>query len=808
MNVILLAALTLATVGDRKPLEPEYPVPLREEQLLQWSFPPDLWPALHDAKVTATQGVLCITATGHDPYVRVPLPRPLPAPFTVHWRMRTAADGPAQFFWSTPEQPQMNEQQSIRVAILNDGQWHSYAVPVPATGVVTALRFDPCISTGVVEVAEAKITRTVLHPLQFETLTAIRNTATNPITVAFNNQMCTIPPGERFRYELKIATDKPFTPVIVGVQPTDLPPLIRTIYWHNPFVETDWQEFRGRNVLVRLARDRSGARLFWKGKLVAIASPLPEGLSVRLDGDEILFEVRAKPPVLGPCLRALGALEQGLLCGVEYLGKGEASSSTLDVEGPEHLRYEPDPLHVTMPLAAFVTDRGSVAMLWDNPELQPLFSTPNRYDGTDDHFMAIKGRRMTLRVRLGDSFADGARLEDAILWAVRRRGLPSLPPAPRTPEAQRALIVAAINGPLRDTNGWYHAKFGNHKPQWFADHASLLWRLTGVLPETPTLVPGGSFIQDNSAFFLSGRAEQWLRSARGHITSLIRQQQADGSFRYDGPFHRGHFENTASGYCAQHAAALLTIARYTGDQEAIAAAVKTLGFMKRFRTPRGAQVWEIPLHTPDILASAHLVRAYVLGYELTGKREYLDEARRWALSGLPFVYQWGRYPIQKYATIAVLGATNWKSPCWIGQPVQWCGTCYAYALTMLAPHDRTLDWTHLAKGILIAAEQMQWPDGPYIGCLPDYIRIPTQKRAPAPVTPCLLGTLRLRLEGELDGLAVAADEKHRVVAPFPVQLRAGKAVIRAQRGVTYQVLVNGTVTGPIHSQGTDALQLP
>ncbi|MCX7887750.1 MAG: hypothetical protein N3B01_10940, partial [Verrucomicrobiae bacterium] len=543
MHIIFLLALTAATAMERRPLAPEYPAPLREEQLAQWSFPAQAWSALHHANVTATQGILRIQATGHDPYLQVPLPHPLPAPCTIHWRMKTTADGPAQFFWSTPQQRHMTEQQSVRVNITSDGQWHSYAATIGTTGTITALRFDPCTSTGLVEIADAKITRTILHPLQFESLPPIRNTSTNPITVTVNNQTSTIPPGQLLHYELKIPPHKPFTPLTIAVQPANLPPLTRTTYWHNPSAETKWLQYRGRNTLVQLARDRSGARLFWKGKLIAIACPLPENLRVRLDGDEIIFTVHATQPVLGPCIRALGALEQGLLCGVEYLGKGETSSSTLDLEGPEHLRYEPNPLHITMPLAAFVTDRGSVAMLWDNPELQPVFSTPNRYDGTDDHFMSLKGQHMTLRIRLGDSFANGARLEDAILWAVRRRGLPPLPPAPRSPEAQRALLLAALNGPLRNSNGWYHAKFGDHKPHWFADHASLIWRLTGQLPETPTLVPGGGFIQDPSAFFLTGRAEQWLHSARGHAAAIIRQQQPDGSFRYDGPFRRGHFEN-------------------------------------------------------------------------------------------------------------------------------------------------------------------------------------------------------------------------------------------------------------------------
>jgi len=803
MNPLLFTlAVVTAAAAERRPLIPEYPAVIAEETVARWKFPGDLWQPLHQATVTTSQSLLRITATGNDPYLRLPLP-PTPAPFHVRWRMRTTAQGPAQFFWTTPDTPHMSESQSVRAKISSDGQWHDYAVTVPVTGMVTQLRFDPCTSTGLVEVAEANVTRTLLHPLQFESLTAIRNISTNHITFTYNHQTVTARAGELVKFDIKIATEKPFTALTFVATSHGLPPLARTIYWHTPLLETDWTEYRGRNTLVRVAKDRSGARFFWKDKLVAIAAPLPPQFRVRLDGDEVLIQSDSS----GVFLRALGALEQGLLCGVEHLGKGESSSSTLDLEGPQHLRYEPDPLWLTLPLAAYVTDRGSVAMLWDDTSLQAVFSTPNRYDGTDDHLMGVKGKPLTVRVRLGDSFADGARLEDAVLWAVRWRGLPPLPAPPRTPSAQRELILACLNGPMRETNGWYHAKWGHFRPQWFCDHASTLWRLSGTMPDVPKLVPGGAHIENWAAYFVTGRVQQWLDIIRQRDAAMIRQQKPDGSFRYKGQYQRGHFEDTASGWCAQHALRLLSDAQYTGDAATLAAGVKTLEFMKRFRTPRGAQVWEISLHTPDILASAHLVRAYVLGYELTGRAEYLELARRWALSGLPFVYQWGRYPVQKYATIAVLGATNWKAPCWIGLPVQWCGLSYAYALLMLAPHDRTLHWRHIAEGILIAGEQMQWPDGPNIGCLPDSFELASQQRPQAPVNPCVLAALRWRLAGELDSLAVAADDTHRVVAPFPVRLRAGKAVIEAQRGVHYQVLVNGNRIVPVASQGTDVVDL-
>ena len=225
-------------------------------------------------------------------------------------------------------------------------------------------------------------------------------------------------------------------------------------------------------------------------------------------------------------------------------------------------------------------------------------------------------------------------------------------------------------------------------------------------------VPGGAHVPNGTIYFVTQRADEWLETQRRQVRGFIAQQQPDGSYRYDGEFRRGHFEDTASGLCAAPAARLLEFAYVTGDQEALAAGVRTLEFMKRFSVPRGAQTWEIPLHTPDQLASAYLVWAYTRGYQLTGNAEYLQQARKWALSGIPFTYLWGRYPIMLYATPPVYGATNWIAPNWMGLPVQWVGGVYAYALTLLAPHEKTLDWNHLARGILISAQQQQYPDGP------------------------------------------------------------------------------------------------
>jgi len=138
--------------------------------------------------------------------------------------------------------------------------------------------------------------------------------------------------------------------------------------------------------------------------------------------------------------------------------------------------------------------------------------------------------------------------------------------------------------------------------------------------------------------------------------------------------------------------------------------------------------------------------------------------------------------------------------------VQWCGGVYAYALTMLAPYDTSLDWKHLAQGILICAEQMQYPDGPYAGLLPDSFVLKEQERRPWLINPSALVSLQLALEGEVDFLAVAHDARHRIAAPFPVTLHDGKAIVRGKPGLAYQVILDGRVID-VKSQGDDVILL-
>ena len=104
-------------------------------------------------------------------------------------------------------------------------------------------------------------------------------------------------------------------------------------------------------------------------------------------------------------------------------------------------------------------------------------------------------------------------------------------------------------------------------------------------------------------------------------------------------------------------------------------------------------------------------------------------------------------PVGIYATIGVIGATNWSAPNWIGQPVQWCGLVYRSALAELAQVDKEQGalWQQLATGITIAGLQMCFPlDDPEGrgGLLPDYFFLQEQKSDGPAIYP---GTLQAHL---------------------------------------------------------------
>jgi len=834
LTLALLLAASAALAGEV--INPYPRALMRADTLTKWTFDKGAegWGNPFNCTVEAGEGLLKIVSKGEDPYIHSPAFRAA-GPVLVRLRLRCRNAGDGAIYWTTDRSGGWGEDKSAHFPIQHDGQWHETEVPLDATGTVTRIRIDPGNAAGTADLDAVEIVRMSYHPLEIAQVEArgrqvtahVRNHGSEPIACTVNGQQVTVPAGKVATATFQAKADRPFEAVRIAVEAKGLAPFERTVFLYHPEAPGKMATYRADGLVLRVARDGSGVEIERKGKPAAIIAPVVHfggvvpplevtekdgalilaGKGVRATlsakGDEIAVAIECEKPCEGPVVRALGPLEQGLLAGLEYLGKGEWSSSKLDLETPEHIRYAPDVMKLTMPLMACVTETASVAVAWDDMTLQPVYATPNFFDGTPDHRMALRGTSIKAAILVRDPQP----IEETILWAVKRTDLPPLPKPPRTPEQQWALAMTALNGSLKNDDGWGHCAEARWPRHPYVDHASTIWRLTGKAPDVSKLVPGGAHVPNHSIYFVTGRARQWLEMRRNQVKGIIKSQKPDGSFTYSGKYRRGHFEDTASGQCARPAATLLEFARLTGDPEALKAGLKTLEYMKRFRTPRGLQTWELALHTPDIMASAYLVWAYTRGYELTGEKAWLAEARRWALSGIPFVYLWSNKPVMLYATTPVFGATNWRAPNWIGLPVQWCGGVYAYALGLLAPHEKTLDWAKLARGILISGEQQIYPDGPLAGTLPDSFHLPGQQRRGPNINPCAFASLRMLLDGQVDSLALAADGKHRVVSPFAAELRDGKAHIQAPKGLTYQIVVDGKRVLDIESTGTDAVPL-
>ncbi len=826
---------------------------LSERAVAAWEFRDNLqgWTIEKHARTISVADSWTLDSLGIDPILISP-PVAAEQRATVRLRMKMDAPGPGQIFWMTPAFPHASEDRRTQFNTNSDGKWHEYTIECPFDFEVSRFRVDPATGPGRVEIDWIRIEQRRLHPLEIASLTVtpgsaqalIRNHSKASLQFRHQGRAHVLGPGSSLEIrQPRPANGRPaFERVQVRLESEGLPPVERAVVVHNPEAPADWQRLRGERLTVDVAPDGSGARLLRDKQPVGVIAPLlwdrnavpnltPVGaptssaitfrgesvrhLKLSIVADELRIVFRGERELEGPVVRVFGGLEQGLLPGVEHLGKGERSSSDLDLHGPERVRHTPPLDHVTMPMMAFVTDRASVAMLWWGARPQPVFTAPNFFENTPDHRMALTGTNWNAIVRVKGSFTEGERLADAVRWGVKKSGgLPKVQSAPRSPEAQFALCLRGMNGPelKGDNGGWFHAlvpgnRYSPEKPRFFADHLSTMYRLTGKVPDFPEIVPGGAHIDNDAIYFLTGRADEWLQRDKRMTQNLIVAQRPDGSYRYGGKYREGHFEDTSSGQCARPAWLLLLRAKRTGDESALRAGVKTLEFMKRFRTPRGAQVWECPLHAPDILAAAHLVRAYTLGYELTGNEEYLKLATRWALNGVPFVYQWGDRPIMQYATIATICATHWKAPVWIGRPVQWCGIVYADALLDLAPHDTTLDWRRLAEGILVSGEQQQYTEGGSAGLLADSLILKSQKLLPFDINPCALVSLRLRLNNAPAGLETTVSQTRRVVAPFPVAIEGETAAISARKGVRYQVVIDGQRVVEILSQGIDKLPL-
>jgi hypothetical protein len=318
------------------------------------------------------------------------------------------------------------------------------------------------------------------------------------------------------------------------------------------------------------------------------------------------------------------------------------------------------------------------------------------------------------------------------------------------------------------------------------------------------------------ASLVFGHVEENAAAAEARGKGLLKRFEPDGTVHYRpdrGPgkldLGRTHFAPDANGLTASVVVQVLRCAAVSGNGELLAEGLRLLHGLDKFRdtVPRGAQTWEVPLHTPDILAAAHLVRAYVLGYELTGDDQLLDQARYWAWTGMPFVYlddPTGK-PVGTYATVPVFGASSWIDV-WFGRPVQWCGLVYADSLYGLLRHDPAGPWQRIADGITASGIQQSWPafDADRQGLLPDFYHLADQARDGPAINPGTVEACAARLVGGPQVHDFHCFRRHGVFVHIPGRIQdaaedAGTVRFTAEGWPRepYFILVSGLKAEPV-----------
>jgi len=721
---------------------------------------------------------LIIKSKGEDPWIEGPAADLPGAEITrINIRMRSTADINAQLFYGR----QFSERQSVRFTVQNDGKWHEYALTIlDKLGPGTRFRLDPCGGEGETTVAFIKV----------ETLGKI---AAPPLEKPKAPDKTKGIAGSVKSAELEFEHYKSgwgnFAIKVDGVEMAagyecELLGLLADgrVEWLDfkkaevTFESRSKREFRSKATI----KDSKGAR--WEIERSVKAGEKAGTIAVETEvGVNEDREVVYIPWLtIFPGLGTFGERKyQGLFAGVEYLSD-EPSSSDADITTAERIRRVPDPVKITFPLMAISHNSNFIGVIWEPSKLvAATFDSPDRIYNSGAHVMALSAPAagenrfendfcgcVPLRIEANKPLKISAMIiggkGKTIVPAVQRyvdlKGLPAVPEFEGGFGAAVNLLSHGWLDSQANENGLFrHAVWGSSFPagpaadaamfiDWLENHtedAKLRERLDGAKRQALGRIPPEqafsscvSHPQPPTAPFIFGRVCEFVQHRRNEAMRMISNFDPNGVKLYrpgDTDYSRTHFEKHANGFAGREVVRILEGAALSADKELIDRAIELLDKQTALyadTVPRGAQTWEVPLHTPDILASAHMVKAYALGYIISGKNKYLEQARYWAWTGVPFVYLYpptsGR--VGTYATIAVLGATNWQAPVWIGLPVQWCGLDYCSALHLLSGCDPKGPWEKIAKGITVTGLQMSWPsvDKERQGLLPDSFRLREQ----------------------------------------------------------------------------------
>jgi len=823
----------------------------------EWDFTKGTLGWTANAKVrelTSSPQGLVVRSTGEDPWIEGP-PVDLPGDgmTRLRIRMKSNADAGGEVFYGKS----FRAGKSVRFNVHNDGQWHDYLVVIgEKLGSGTRFRLDPCAYAGELTIAFIKVETLskVTPPAPQKPKTPDKGFG-SPVSVRSGCIELEHYKGRWGNFAVKVDGVEMAAGRQGGLIGVVLDDKGQWLNLKDAKV-TFQSRPKGQITSTALLSDAGGA----KWQIQRNIKPGPEGT--------LLAETRVKVDtdrdvVRMPWLTLFGGLGtfgktkyQGLFAGVEYLSD-ELSSSTADIAEPKHVRRVPDPLKITFPLMAIAQNGRYIGIIWEPSDLTAaVFDSPDRIYNSDAHLMALTGpgigeRRFEnalgahtpLRLEAGKTVKVSAKIiagkDRTVIGAVKH--YVELNPLPDVPEFEGGFAAAVdllargwldsdINRDALFRHAVWQDKFGPQPAadasmyiHWLAGYAedkNLRERLNVLKNEALSRIPAGQAFSSSighahqiSAPFVFGRLNEFVRQKRDGALASFGRFDENGVMIYRpgrADYSKTHFAKHANGLAGRTVAGILEAAALSADEELIAKALDLLDRQTALyaeTVPRGAQTWEVPLHTPDILASAHMVKSYTLAYIISGKQEYLDQARYWAWTGVPFVYLYPPTPgrVGPYSTIAVLGATNWVAPVWFGRPVQWCGLVYGSALHLLSGSDPQGPWAKIAKGITAAGLQMTWPatDKERQGLLPDFFELRPQIAAGPAINP---GTLQAHLPelygmGKIYDLTRLADRRWFIHAPCKIrEVKEEKYAVRLKVegwvSKPYYVLISGIEEEP------------
>lgn len=792
MRLMVILPIALTAVSADGANEPEVLYEADFSRPLESSA----WVGAHDiGGIEFGEKGMRIQIAGADPYLFGPiLLLPAGAPLWLELRMQSDQGGSAQVFYFE-ESRRPSEEDSARFSVAA-GRQVEVKIPLPGLWRRTRLRFDPPGSSGKTILQTMRLVRREFFSRPEWPRPEAPAGMEDPLVLQSGEVELRHARGRWNGFEIQVdgrgvAAGNPF-PKIGYVREG------KSIWfpekWGSESGEVE--TFRRENALIARwqVRDPDGAVWQWEREFHPHRVPGTIAVTTRVKVNRDRTILYLPWLTVQPGLGSFGREKtQGLFAGVEYLA-GEPSGSEADLRGPLARRLVPDTLMITFPLMAIHHDGRYIGLSWEmQPDTAAVFDSPDRTFGSNGHLMALisPGSNGTnrdpasllpyagIQLTADTTYTQHARIlggrSPAIIGAVRHyvkcSGLPALPrPIPSRDDYLRLAGSGWLDSKIREGNRFRHAVWHDRFPPLPAgDAAAMMHWLAGrmgdaelsrrlnqcsrtamaELPKRLYNLRTVGHVPTSSPCLVFGEVPANLNAAASRGREVLNRLEPDGSMIYrpapgETDFGTTHFSREASGLTGQVLQEALRLGAFSGDREVIDQGVFGLEAAMKFlhQVPRGAQTWEIPLHTPDILAAAHLVHAYTLGYELTGRESFLEAARYWAWTGVPFIYLRAPTPgeVGAYATIPVLGATGWASPVWLGRPVQWCGLVYADALRQLARHDSPAFWGRLADGITASGIQQTWPrtDPERQGLLPDYYLLRPQMRDGPAINPATL----------------------------------------------------------------------